>query len=70
MLLGGITCWWPEKRRQRIARSMPSEAIPATVGVGVETGGEGTIVVARLGQIEEIDADPVEERSSEEGAIT
>ena len=60
MLLGGIICWWPEKRRQRITRSVPSEGIShsaisdpvgagtaSPVGAGAVPGGEGTLVVAR-----------------------
>ena len=47
MLLGGIICWWPEKRKQRITLSISSEAVPEPVGAGVMSGGEGTLVVAR-----------------------
>jgi cytochrome c-type biogenesis protein CcmF len=34
MLLGGIICWWPQRRKRRI---------PDHVGAGVVLGGEGTL---------------------------
>jgi cytochrome c-type biogenesis protein CcmF len=48
MLLGGIICWWPERRRRRITGSIPSEGISDPgisdpVGAGVVRGGEGTL---------------------------
>ncbi|HJT55167.1 MAG TPA: heme lyase CcmF/NrfE family subunit, partial [Ktedonobacteraceae bacterium] len=86
MLLGGIICWWPEKRKQRITRSIASEAVPESVGAGVVQGGEGTLVVARRSpptqdiepqgadpapeQTQDINPNPVKQQASEEGAIT
>jgi cytochrome c-type biogenesis protein CcmF len=76
MLLGGIICWWPEKRRQRITRSIPSEGISDSgisdpVRAGAGTGGEGTLVVARRAlQTPDIETDASNQQGSEEGAIT
>jgi cytochrome c-type biogenesis protein CcmF len=84
MLLGGIICWWPEKRRQRISRSIPSEGISdssisnpvgagaeSPVGAGVVPGGEGTLVVAhRTSQTQDVETDASNQQSTEEGAIT
>ena len=74
MLLGGIICWWPEKRRQRITRSIPSEGISdsgISDPVGAGTGGEGTLVVARRAlQTPDIETDASNQQGNEEGAIT
>jgi len=52
MLIGGITCWWPEQRKRQAV--VPQKGTPLvgagnaeSVGAGVELGGEGTLVVAR-----------------------
>jgi cytochrome c-type biogenesis protein CcmF len=71
MLLGGIICWWPEKRRQRITRSISSQGISDPVGAGAAPGGEGTLVVARRTlQTRDTEIDSVHQQSTEEGAIT
>ena len=70
MLLGGIICWWPEKRRQRIAKSIPSEGVPDPIGAGAVSGGEGTLVVARHApQTQDTETDPVHQQANEEGVI-
>jgi len=58
MLLGGIICWWPERRKRHVgvieadtikesapARAgwEPKDAHPTRVGAGVVLGGEGTL---------------------------
>ena len=47
MILGGITCWWPT-RRKRIIQTTPQ----TRRGEGGEDGGRGTLVVARVGSEE------------------
>jgi cytochrome c-type biogenesis protein CcmF len=86
MLLGGITCWWPEKRRRRIDRSLSPEDIPVTVGARAELSREDTLVVAGrasviqgtgtqavaglTSQAEESDSEVRDLPIGEEGAIT
>jgi cytochrome c-type biogenesis protein CcmF len=46
MLLGGIICWWPERRKRRVLVTEPvteKETVPNRVGAGVVQGGEGTL---------------------------
>ncbi len=46
MLLGGIICWWPERKKRRILVTEPvteKETVSNHVGAGVVPGGEGTL---------------------------
>src|SRR6202022_2195040 len=47
MLLGGITCWWPERRRRRTNEFVQPEATTVPVGAGAEMRGVGALVAAR-----------------------
>jgi cytochrome c-type biogenesis protein CcmF len=51
MLLGGIICWWPQRRRQRIAASeagVVQEPAAEPVGAGVVRSGGGTLASPSL----------------------
>jgi cytochrome c-type biogenesis protein CcmF len=46
MLLGGIICWWPERRKRRVLVTEPDtekETVSERVGAGVVPGEEGTL---------------------------
>src|SRR5712692_4889571 len=54
MLLGGIICWWPERRKRRfgiIEADEIKETVPARVGAGVVLGGVGTLGSPSVGVI-------------------
>ena len=44
MLLGGIICWWPQRRRRHVAAVIPlSEKESASSHVGAGKSGVGTL---------------------------
>jgi cytochrome c-type biogenesis protein CcmF len=52
MLLGGITCWWPQRRKRHIAVTVPrieKELAYNRVGAGVGPGGAGTLASPSVG---------------------
>ncbi len=54
MLLGGIICWWPERRKRRVGiieADELKETVPARVGAGVVLGGVGTLGSPSVGVI-------------------
>jgi len=57
MLVGGIICWWPERRRLRVPvkETYTAGAALANKGNGDRSVGEGTLVVARIGDVERTD---------------
>lgn len=46
MLLGGIICWWPERRKRQAVVILP---VPEHVGAGDERGGEGALAPPLVG---------------------
>jgi cytochrome c-type biogenesis protein CcmF len=51
MLLGGIICWWPERRKRRPPAVTEPITLPDRVGAGMVSGGEGTPGSPPVGRI-------------------